>query len=183
MNLPRVSQIIAPYSGYNKVPKKILEKAADRGTLIHSACLAMVQKEACKLPFEYAKYAMSFGKFLPQIKSIHSFENRLSDEKWGYTGMYDYLGEVEGYEGTTLFDIKSSYAAKKIWGCQVAAYARLAEIHWEILPKTILVVHLSKEGNAPKLIEYDLEIHLAYFKAMCEMYHLFKPDDQEFMYD
>lgn len=183
MTLPRVSQIIAPYSGYSKVPKKILEKAADRGTLIHAACLSMVKKEECRLPYEYAKYAMSFGKFLPHIKSIHSYETRLADEEWKYTGMYDYIGEIEGYKGLTLFDIKSSYASKKIWGCQLAAYARLVEKQFDIKPTTLMALHLSKEGNAPQLIEYELKSHLKHFKAMCEMYHLFKPDDQEFIYD
>lgn len=183
MDLPRVSQIIAPYSGYNKVPKKILEKAAERGTLIHSACSSMVNKEECKLPYEYAKYAMSFGKFLPRIKSIHSQENRLEDSEWGYTGMYDYLGEVEGYKGIVLFDIKSSYAAKKIWGCQLAAYYRLVSEFLSITPSAIFSVHLSKEGKSPILTEYCIETHLEKFRWMCQLYYMFKPDDQEFIYD
>jgi hypothetical protein len=183
MKLPRVSQIIAPYSGYHKVPRKILEKAADRGTVIHAACLAMVKKEEFKLTADYANYVISFAKFLPKITEVISYETRYDDEEWGYTGMFDYLGRVDGYPGMTLFDIKTSYSTKKIWGCQLAAYARLVMKHVEAIPETLMVVHLSKEGKAPTLIKYELTENLDRFRQMCEMYHEYKPDAEEFIYD
>lgn len=183
MKLPRVSQIIAPYSGYHKIPKKILEKAANRGTIIHSACLAMVKKEEFKLTADYANYVISFAKFLPSIKEVMAYETRYDDSYWHYTGMFDYLGIVEGWPGITLFDIKTSYSTKKIWGCQLAAYSRLISMHMNILPDTLMVVHLSKEGKAPVLIPYDLKENIVMFEQMCKMYHLFKPDSEEFIYD
>ena len=183
MKLPRVSQIISPYTGYNKVPKKILEKACNRGTLLHSACLSMVKKEEFKIPTELAKYAFSFVQFLPRITNVISSETRFDDHEWGFTGMYDYVAEVNGFSGITVMDIKTSYASKKVWGCQLAAYARLVEKHLNVVPEHLIVVHLDRNGKSANIIEYDKEVHTEHFRSMCVMYHLFKPDDEEFIYD
>ena len=39
----RVTEILSPFSGLDRVPKAILKNAADRGTRVHKVCEGIVQ--------------------------------------------------------------------------------------------------------------------------------------------
>jgi hypothetical protein len=171
---PRVSQILSPYSGYSKVPKNILENACTRGTAVHQACSDYLFGKPITLNPEWKPYLLSFLDWADNFEEIHSTETSLQDHEWKYRGTYDYVAKVNGFPGYTLLDIKTAYAAKDIWGAQLAAYRRMLNLTGVEISQ-VCVLHLDRNGRRPKLISYDADQYIKDFEAMCKLYHKFNP--------
>ena len=112
-NVPSVTtliKILAP-NPYSKVPKKILQKAADYGNRVHEA----VENHALgKLQDEVDGFAGIALRRYETLEKEHdivitSCEQRMlyfDDDKPLYAGTYDMLGVVKGK--TSLIDIKTT---------------------------------------------------------------------------
>lgn len=59
----RVTEILSPFSGLDRVPKAILKNAADRGTRVHKVCEGIVRGIGeWDVDVEISGYVSSFRK-------------------------------------------------------------------------------------------------------------------------
>ena len=155
----RVTDVFFPFSGLKDIDHQILQRAADRGTLVHNICDAIIADIGIpSIPKEAKGYIKSFelwatGKeFLPKPDRFFCDDLMLTGE---CDGLYK-----EG-DKIILFDLKTPAAESKTWPLQGSAYCYLAEkegIHIDRLE----FVKLSKDGQEPIVFvyEYNFEMYL-----------------------
>lgn len=175
-DLPRVTEILQPFSGYDSVDPGILMRAAARGTRVHAICAGEAKGAwvpDSMIEAELLGYVQSYRKWKEaQVKSFLLIEKRFQDEVAGFTGQLDFL--VEGSDGRTyLVDLKTSSRPQKTYPLQMAAYKYLLEQHGIEVFGTILV-YLDKEGEFPDInIHYDLAEEKRIFFSALECYKYF----------
>ncbi len=174
----RVSDILSPFSGLSKIDPEILKKAANRGTIIHQVCDAMIRKVGV-LPYPalYEPYIDSF-KLWAQDKFIKPSPERFYDDVLMLTGEIDAL--IPNETGLTLIDFKTSSKEGKTWYLQGTAYAKL--LRMQNYPITeVQFVHLDKKGKAPKIYTYQED--WSKFMMLYQIYHEFFKGIREVIYD
>lgn len=149
----RITDVLYPFAGYGKIDPDVLQKAADRGTLVH----AMIDAYHEKMEFEVQEHVKGYWESFLQWEEgkSHLFKpERFFDEDFMITGEADAIySNVSGY---SLIDYKTSNAESKTWSLQGAAYHFLASSNPNIRPLTkVLFVKLCKSGKMPKVIEYE----------------------------
>lgn len=166
MILPRVTEILRCFNGYDKVDERVLDNAATRGKMVHAICAGVAQGIWVPDEFmhnEHIGYVRSFEKWSDEnVVNFPVIERRLSCDD--FTGQIDFVAE-DHYGDAYLVDIKTTAAFKRTHSLQVAAYSALL---WaNSLPHDgAKIVYLDKEGEYPKIYEYDLN-------ELEEMFHLF----------
>lgn len=152
-DLPRVTEIIKPYTQYDKIPRQILENAASRGTTVHAICAGIAQ--GAWVPDEMIDeglkgYVASFKAWSSRYAQKYIIvEKRFTDYELGYTGQLDFV--VLAHDGDLwLVDIKTSARHQKHYCIQMAAYAKLLERN-HIQISGAMLVYLSKDGDEPKV--------------------------------
>lgn len=154
-NYQRVTSILYPFSGLEKVPKEILENAAERGTRVHHICEAIIRGLGEFDIDEVTEgYVESFKKWWEQGHTVKMIEERFWDDELKITGQVDLILEQE--EGLAIVDLKTSYKPSKTWAAQGAAYAYLAKKAGLEITK-IFFLHLKKDGSLPSLYEYPVD--------------------------
>lgn len=150
----RVTSILYPFSGLEKINRSIVEKAARRGTLVHQICEGMVKGLGeIGVTEETEPYVESFKKWWGEGKKVLHIEKRFFNDAERITGQADYILD-EGI--LTLVDLKTSYRPSPTWAVQGSAYYWLAQ-QAEIDIQAIKFVHLSRKGKAPKVYEYEAD--------------------------
>lgn len=152
----RVTEILSPYVDFSHIPPKVLNKAAERGNIIHDMCEKYVKEEFFIIDERYELYFFSFRNWYDKyVEHLYVVEERLWNLELRLTGKIDLLLKMkgDGY-GSTLIDIKTPQAPSLSWNLQTAAYQWLCENEnaWHISRRACLI--LSKEGRTAKLIEY-----------------------------
>lgn len=168
MTTPRVTEILKNFTNYDQVPKNILDKAATRGTAVHTLC-AGIAKGAWipdgMIDEELLPYVNSFKKWSKaQVKDFVIVEKRYSHKDLNYNGQLDFV--VTGTDGETyLVDLKTSARPQKTYPLQMAAYNELLLNHG-IKVKGAMLVYLPKTGEFPN-IDYieKFEDHFYTFKC------------------
>lgn len=166
MYLPRVTEILKPFTNFDNVPKNTLAKAAVRGTTVHSICAGIAKGNWIGdelIDSEYLGYIKSFKQWSEaQVKEYIVIEKRYVDEDLMYTGQVDYVitGNDDNYY---LVDIKTSATKHKTYPLQMAAYNGLLNING-INVHSSLIVYLDKNGEFP-----DIQC----IEDMKEDYHVF----------
>ncbi len=167
----RVTEVLAPFSGLNTVPKDILANAARRGTKVHDVCEAIVKGLGeWNVDEEIKGYIDSFKHWWNDGIKVLSVEQRFFCSKLMITGQVDMI--IETPEGAIILDLKTSAKPSKTWPLQGSAYAYMArEAGYDI--KGIHFLHLNKHGEKPNLYVYDDEF--AMFQKCLDIYkHFFK---------
>lgn len=169
----RISTILYPFTGLEKIPQDIVEKAAERGTKVHKACESIVLGLGnFGIDREVEPYIDSFNQWWELGHQVYKVEERFYDDELKITGQADLL--IQCKENSSfqidIIDLKTSYKPSKTWPIQGAAYAYLAQKNGLTINK-IHFLHLSKVGKFPKICTYPVNDKL--FLSVFETYNHF----------
>jgi hypothetical protein len=155
MKLVRVTEVISPWSGLDKIPEATLQHAAERGTAVHDYCSRIAQGEfIMNIDQECQPYVESFQLwFDSQVVEVLLSEKRLNDEALGYTGQIDLVVTLK--EGiVTLVDLKTPVTSYPTWKMQIAAYRNLLQKDG-VLPERTGSLQLHPKGKTPNMKWYE----------------------------
>ena len=122
--LPSVTQILRGLDDFSNVPARVLERARDRGTRVHSACNLDVLGilDEATVDDEVAPYLAQFRRFLRESGFQPTLsECRVYDDVLWCAGTLDLFGDLPGCMDVQI-DIKSGAIPRSV-GPQTAAYA------------------------------------------------------------
>jgi hypothetical protein len=166
----RVTNVLYPFSGLDKINVDIVAHAAKRGTKVHQVCEGIVAGLGEYVEDEnIAGYVESFKQWWQIGHVVVEIEKRFWCDDLKITGQVDFIIKTD--DGMAVVDLKTSYKPSKTWPVQGAAYAYLAKKeNYDI--KKIYFIHLSKNGKFPKIYEYDVDD--SFFLAVYRTYmHFF----------
>jgi len=173
----RVSEILSPYCDYDGIPADILERACQRGTLVHKCCELYMQQEYVPPLLEHQGYFDSFKLWYDDVESTlrnKLIEKRMNHDLLRLSGMCDLAARFGEDETYTIFDIKTPASQKKSWRPQLSAYRYLFENVAGLPCNRRLVIHLQKDGKRARIIEYtDHDLDWQIFKNCLENYKFF----------
>lgn len=154
-NYTRVTSVLYPFSGLDKIDADVVAHAAERGTKVHHICEAiMLGLGELGVDDETKPYVESFKKWWSLGHEVVLMETRFWDDKLEITGQVDLI--LKTPEGLVIVDLKTSSKPSKTWPIQGSAYAYLAKkAGYDI--KKIFFLHLNKYGQEPKLYEYPID--------------------------
>lgn len=176
MDYPRVTEVLKTYSGFNYVPEKVLAKAAERGTIVHSICAGIAKGAFIPddiVEEDYKGYVRSFKLWASrQVQSFDIVEERYFDTGFGYSGQIDFV--ITGSDGLLyLVDIKTSARPQKTYALQLAAYAQLLALQ-QIDLNGAMLVYLDKNGEFPEIEAYeDLKLEQEIFHCALRCWYFF----------
>jgi hypothetical protein len=155
-NYTRVTTVLNPFSGLDKVDPKVLSHAAERGTKVHKICEGiMAGLGEFGVDDETAGYVESFKKWWGEGRYVLSIERRFYCDELQLTGQIDLI-YVNGGGECCILDLKTSSRVSPTWRAQGCAYAYLAQTNG-IDVHRVQFLHLRRDGRDPTLIEYDPE--------------------------
>jgi hypothetical protein len=165
----RVTSVLYPFSGLEKIDADVLAYAAERGTKVHNICEGIVAGLGeIGVEDETWGYVESFKNWWEAGQTIVEMEKRFWEDDLLITGQLDFI--VADKDGLAIVDIKTSSRPSKTWPAQGAAYAMLAKkAGYDI--KKVIFLHLNKNGKAPKLYEYPIDDD--FFLAILRVYNHF----------
>lgn len=154
-NYTRVTNVLYPFSGLDKIDSEIVAYAAKRGTKVHQICEGIMQGLGeLGVDDETHPYVESFKKWWTLGHEIVSMEQRFWDDDLQLTGQVDLI--LKTPDGLVIMDLKTSSRPSPTWEAQGSAYAYLAKrAGYDI--KKIFFLHLNKYGKEPKLYEYPVD--------------------------
>lgn len=149
----RVTEVLYPFSGLDKIDQSTVEHAAQRGSRVHEICEGiMMGLPAMGADAETQPYIDSFMEWWGSGHKIIAMEKRFYDHDLLLTGQVDLIIE-EPDKQLSIVDLKTSYRPSKTWPLQGAAYARMARADGYNI-QNIKFLHLNKYGKAPKMHVY-----------------------------
>jgi hypothetical protein len=111
------------WARYDKVDPVILNRAAERGSLVHDATELVDDGTFVESEFreDLSEYIIGYQKFVEEHDySVLESEIVVFNHKYKYAGQLDRICMLDGKK--TLLDIKTSSQRKPEWGLQLAAY-------------------------------------------------------------
>ena len=176
-NIPRVTEILRPFTSYDQVPKDILERAAARGTSVHALCAGIAKGNWIPdgmIGDDLIGYVRSFRKWCTaQVRRFVIIEKRYTDLHDQYSGQLDFV--VECTDGKLyLVDLKTSAKPQKTYPVQMAAYDNLLKQN-NVRVSGAMLVYLDKSGEFPDihLIE-NMDEEFSIFASALHCYQYFK---------
>ncbi|KKM91047.1 hypothetical protein LCGC14_1232540 [marine sediment metagenome] len=174
---PRVSEILSPYSNISlaQIPKEYLEKAATRGTTVHSYATAYARGDFVPyLEEEYAPYFNSFYQWYDDnVEELLFSEERLYHEDLKYCGQPDLIVKLKYQKESVLIDIKSSTKIYQTHPVQLAAYMDLCNVN-NLHCDQAMILKLNKTGKIAKSYDYgDCNPYFKIFLHGLELYNYF----------
>ncbi len=146
--IPSVTQVMKPLTEayYNNVDTKILNMAANRGHIVHSAIETLLKDDIDDIPPEYSGYFNAFKRFMDDYPfDVVGIEMRTHHQILRYAGTVDLLCKI----GNELILVDYKTTAKindMLTGVQLEAYAAaLASNDSHVDNKAIL--HLHNDGR------------------------------------
>ncbi len=151
----RVTSVLYPFSGLDKINPQVLAHAANRGTKVHKICEGIISGLGEHgIDEETQGYVDSFKLWWEQGHNVVVMEKRFWCDILKITGQVDLI--LNTPEGLAILDLKTSSKPSKTWQAQGCAYAYLAiEAGYDI--KKIYFLHLNKFGKEPKIYEYPID--------------------------
>ena len=173
-NYTRVTNVLYPFSGLEKIDADVVAYAAERGTKVHKICEGIIEGLGeLGVDDETWGYVESFKKWWGEGHQVVSMEERFWDDELHVTGQVDLI--VQTAEGLAIFDLKTSSRPSKTWPVQGSAYAYLAKNAGYDIQK-IFFIHLNKHGKEPKLYEYPVDD--SFFLSTYRVWvHFFQPKE------
>lgn len=148
--LPSATTLMKPLSEtvYGSIDKEVLDKAARKGTAVHSAIETYNNFGIIDIDTANKPYFDGYLKFAEEHSvSAYGSEIRLYHKELLYAGTADMIADVDGK--LTLIDFKTSHSVSDmLCGVQLEAYDRALKSHgldFKIQQKVI--VHLKKDGS------------------------------------
>ncbi len=172
-NYTRVTSVLYPFSGLEKLDVNIVAHAAERGTRVHKICEGIIEGLGeIGTDKETEPYVESFKKWWALGHDIVEMEQRFWDDELQITGQVDLIVKTD--EGLAVVDLKTSSKCSPTWQAQGAAYAYLAKkAGYDI--KKILFLHLNRTGKEPRIYEYPVDD--SFFMAVLLVFnHFFRKD-------
>jgi hypothetical protein len=169
----RVTKVLYPFSGLEKIDAGVVERAAERGTRVHKICEAIVSGLGeLDVGEEIWGYVESFKHWWQQGHELVAIEKRFWDDDLQITGQVDLI--LKTADGLAIVDLKTSSRPSKKWQAQGSAYAYLAKKDGYDIKK-IFFLHLNKHGKDPKIHEYPVDD--SFFLAILRVYNHFYGED------
>lgn len=154
-NYTRVTNILYPLSGLDRIDPQIVAHAAERGTKVHKICEGIIQGLGeLGVDEETQGYVDSFKLWWEKGHEVFLMEHRFWDEELHITGQIDLI--LNTPEGLAIVDLKTSIKPSQTWPAQGSAYAYLAKKAGHDIKK-IWFLHLNKAGREPKIYEYPVD--------------------------
>lgn len=166
-NYDRVTSVLRPFSGIDKVPKEILEAANDRGRRVHALCQGYIEGIEVLPPDDLVGYVNSFLKW-SSGKNFHHHPGRSYDEDLRITGEID--GIFTQGRDIYIFDFKTSTKEGSTWKYQGASYSHIVNGYRGI---DQMFVMLDKHGGYPKEYIYKYKDNIDTFLKCLDLYREF----------
>lgn len=172
----RVTTILAPFSGLDKVDPLIIQRAADRGSKVHTICEGIMKGlGAMDVTPDVLGFIRSFEKWWSPDFGIKAIEQRFYCDVLEITGQVDLImQDDEDPNGCIILDLKTSYKESLTWPLQGAAYAYMARKSGYPVTK-IQFLHLSRNGIMPIVREYPYKQHFDTFMHCYHVHRYFNP--------
>ncbi len=167
----RVTNVLYPFSGLDKIDADVVAYAGLRGTKVHKICEGIASGLGeIGVDDETWGYIESFKLWWKEGLDVITMEERFWSDELQITGQVDFI--IRTPEGPAIVDLKTSSRESKTWKAQGAAYAYLARNAGRHIEK-IYFIHLNKHGKAPKIFEYpiDDDFFLSIYKTYKHFYH------------
>lgn len=176
-NIPRVTEILRPFSSYDQVPKDVLERAAARGTSVHALCAGIAKGNWIPdgmIGEDLLGYVQSFRKWHEaQVKEFVIIEKRYTDTHSEYSGQLDFVVRCNDNQ-LYLIDLKTSSRPQKTYPVQMAAYDNLLKQN-NIIVAGAMLIYLDKAGEFPEIdTRHDLTEEFSVFCSAVHCYKYFK---------
>ena len=173
----RVTEILHHFSEIKHVDALILEKAAARGTRVHSICEGIMKGVGVyEVEPHLQGYINSFLLWWMDGHEVIDIERRFYCDTHKISGKIDMI--IKNPDGSlTIADFKTSANPSKTWFLQGSAYSYLADVEG-IKVKDVMFIKLSKMGKEPILFKH-LPDEKLFFKVF-DVYKYFyekKPED------
>ena len=111
-NYNRVTSVLYPFSGLDKIDPNIVAYAGQRGTKVHKICEAIIQDLGeIDVDEETWGYVESFKKWWSLGHDLVLMEHRFFDDDLEITGQMDLI--INTPEGLAIVDLKTSYQKSK----------------------------------------------------------------------
>ncbi len=151
-NYVRVTTVLYPFSGLDKLDSEVVAKAAERGTKVHKICEAIMSGFGeIDVDDQTRPYVESFKQWWEKGHDIVHMEKRFWCDELKISGQVDLIIKIA--EGLAIVDLKTSSSPSKTWPAQGSAYAYLAKKSGLDIKK-IYFLHLLKTGKEAKIYEY-----------------------------
>ena len=155
VEIPSVTTIMKPLSQslYKTVDEAVLNKAAERGTIIHNAIENFIKFGFSDCPHEYITYFHAFLQWCKDYSvEIIQSEFKTYHKLMKYAGTIDLICKIGGEK--FIVDYKTSASVNRmLTGVQTEAYAKAFESHGMKIDKKA-ILHLTKYGKYD-FIEYN----------------------------
>jgi hypothetical protein len=170
----RVTEILSPFTGLDKIDPVVLEAARSRGTEVHNIIDCIINKLGrFGEESEIVKNMVdSFMKWA-EGKKLQASDGRLYDEKLMITGEIDCYYYNEDYK-TVIVDFKTPASESKSWMLQATAYHDLYKLNSKtpgFVAPYVEFVRLDRKGGHPAVHKYIPNPDL--FLAALETYRFF----------
>ena len=165
----RVTTVLAPFSGMDKIPADVLANAAKRGTEVHQIIECIQEGLPHDIPEHLLGYVDSYDAWAKDKKFI-SKPGRMYCDDLMITGELDCLINLDGR--ILVVDFKTSVAESKTWKYQGAAYGYLAKKGGYNVQGCVFV-RLQKDGKEAKENCYTIYPEIEGFKRLLEVYREF----------
>jgi len=154
-NFTRVTSVLYPFSGLDKIDPAIVAHAGERGTKVHKICEGIISGLGeLGVEDETRGYVESFKQWWALGHQVISMEQRFWCHKLKITGQVDLI--LQTPDGLAIADLKTSSKESPTWAVQGAAYAYLAKLSGFDIKK-IYFIHLNKHGKEAKVYEYPVD--------------------------
>lgn len=172
-NYKRVTNVLYPFSGLERLNAEVVAHAAERGTKVHKICEGIIQGFGeIDVDEETKGYVESFKKWWELGHEVIMMEQRFWDDDLQITGQVDLI--IKTPEGLAVVDLKTSSKPSPTWEAQGSAYAYLAKKAGHDIQK-IFFIHLNKTGKEAKIYEYPVDD--SFFLAIYRVWvHFFQKD-------
>lgn len=167
----RVTEILYPFSGLEKIDPAVVSNAAQRGTRVHHACEAIANGLGdWFVEDDIRGYVDSFKQWWHLGHSVIAIEQRFYCSELMITGQVDFVLQQEN--GAVILDLKTPMRPSKTWPLQGSAYAYMARQSGYNITG-IHFLQLNKHGKKPKLHVYDDKMEM-FLKCLDVYNHFFR---------
>jgi hypothetical protein len=140
----------------DQVRPDILELACQRGTAVHTPCLAIAQGAFALAPDPSLKgyvdsFRMWFKAFVTEVLEV---EPHWVHPAFQFVGHPDLVLMLKHEKKPSIVDLKTSSSSGKTWALQLSAYKELARQNGYEDVKRIFSLRLRPHGQMPLADEY-----------------------------
>lgn len=164
--LQSVTQILGLLDDdFSNVKPEILDKAREKGNVVHKFCEEYVLSKATIEPVitdDYSEYMFNFMYFWNEFHPLEATPEIKLHHEYNYAGTCDLLAKRGGVWYIIDYKTSSTTSLSHKWGLQLALYQRALESMGYKLGKRLkcrrMVVHLTR--TTPKLLDLSDSMYL-----------------------